>query len=43
MRRMKIQNLVVTGDPQLARQVFERGYKDLKVKGLNAKVRPAAS
>jgi hypothetical protein len=33
---------VVAGDPQLARQVFERGYKDLKVKGLKAEVRPAA-
>ncbi|KAG2747056.1 TPR-like protein [Suillus brevipes Sb2] len=27
---------VVAGDPELARQVFERGYKDLKVKGLKA-------
>ncbi|KAG1725862.1 hypothetical protein EDB19DRAFT_1946632, partial [Suillus lakei] len=27
---------VVAGDPEMARQVFERGYKDLKVKGLKA-------
>ncbi|KAG1890740.1 uncharacterized protein F5891DRAFT_1212508 [Suillus fuscotomentosus] len=27
---------VVAGDPELSRQVFERGYKDLKVKGLKA-------
>ncbi|KAG1751904.1 hypothetical protein EDB19DRAFT_1674471, partial [Suillus lakei] len=27
---------VVAGDPEIARQVFECGYKDLKVKGLKA-------
>ncbi|KAG1725259.1 uncharacterized protein EDB91DRAFT_1239868 [Suillus paluster] len=27
---------VVAGDPELARQIFERGYKDLKIKGLKA-------
>lgn len=30
---------VVAGDPTLARQVFERGYKDLRSKGLKAEVR----
>ena len=29
---------VVAGDPELARQVFERGYRDLKSKGLKAEV-----
>lgn len=29
---------VVDGDPDLARQVFERGYKDLKSKGLKGEV-----
>lgn len=29
---------VVAGDPVLARQVFERSYKDLKNKGLKAEV-----
>lgn len=29
---------VVAGDPVLARQVFERGYKDLKSKELKAEV-----
>lgn len=29
---------MVAGDPVLARQVFERGYKDLKNKGLKAEV-----
>lgn len=29
---------MVAGDPVLARQVFERGYKDLKSKGLKAEV-----
>jgi hypothetical protein len=29
---------VVAGDPVLARQVFERGYKDLKGKGLKSEV-----
>jgi crooked neck len=29
---------VVAGDAELARQVFERGYKDLKDKGLKAEV-----
>ena len=29
---------VVVGDPILARQVFERGYKDLRTKGLKAEV-----
>ena len=33
---------VVAGDPEIARQVFECGYKDLKVKGLKAEVRAAA-
>ena len=28
----------VPGDPVLARQVFERGYKDLKSKGLKSEV-----
>lgn len=30
---------VVAGDPILARQVFERGYKDLRNKELKAEVR----
>lgn len=30
---------VVAGDPILARQVFERGYRDLRGKGLKAEVR----
>ena len=29
---------MVPGDPALARQVFERGYKDLKAKGLKSEV-----
>lgn len=29
---------VIDGDPDLARQVFERGYKDLKSKGLKGEV-----
>ena len=30
---------MVPGDPSVARQVFERGYKDLKSKGLKQEVR----
>lgn len=33
---------VVAGDAELARQIFGRGYKDLKSKGLKAEVRAAA-